>query len=171
MAATNRPDILDNALLRPGRFDRRVTVNRPDIRGREDILKVHARNKPLDSDIDLAKVAKITPGFTGADLANLLNEAALLAARRNATTILYADVSEAVFKVMIGPEKKSRVINEKERYLTAFHEAGHALILRAVSQTDKVERVSIIPAGGAGGYTAHKPHEDTYYATDRRAHV
>lgn len=165
MAATNRPDILDNALLRPGRFDRRVTVNRPDIRGREDILKVHARNKPLDSDIDLAEVAKITPGFTGADLANLLNEAALLAARRNATTILYADVSEAVFKVMIGPEKKSRVINEKERYLTAFHEAGHALILRAVSQTDKVERVSIIPAGGAGGYTAHKPHEDTYYAT------
>ncbi|MGI6078522.1 MAG: ATP-dependent zinc metalloprotease FtsH [Fastidiosipilaceae bacterium] len=168
MAATNRPDILDSALLRAGRFDRRVVVNRPDIVGREAILEVHARNKPLDSSVDLGEIAKITPGFTGADLANLLNEAALLAARRNAPTILYNDVSEAVFKVMIGPEKKSRVINEKERYLTAFHEAGHALILRAVSQTDRVERVSIIPAGQAGGYTAHKPFEDTYYATKQQ---
>jgi cell division protease FtsH len=165
MAATNRPDILDPALLRPGRFDRRVTVMRPDIKGREEILKVHARNKPLDPSIDLREIAKITPGFTGADLANLLNEAALLAARKGTTVIVYEDISEAVFKVMIGPEKKSRIISEKERRLTAYHEAGHAVVLRVVSETDKVERVSIIPAGGAGGYTAHKPHEDTYYAT------
>jgi len=169
MAATNRPDILDPALLRPGRFDRRVTVMRPDIKGREEILKVHARGKPLDASIDLREIAKITPGFTGADLANLLNEAALLAARKGETVILYEDISEAVFKVMIGPEKKSRIISEKERRLTAYHEAGHAIVLRTVSETDKVERVSIIPAGGAGGYTAHKPHEDTYYAT--RSHL
>lgn len=173
MAATNRPDILDPALLRPGRFDRRVTVMRPDIKGREEILKVHARNKPVASDVDLQEIARITPGFTGADLANLLNEAALGAARRSAKTITYTDISEAVFKVMIGPEKKSRVINEKERKLTAYHEAGHALVLRTVSETDKVERVSIIPAGGAGGYTAHKPYEDTYFATKRQllAHI
>ncbi len=165
MAATNRPDILDPALLRPGRFDRRITVMRPDIKGREEILKVHARNKPLDAGVNLREIAKITPGFTGADLANLLNEAALLAARKGAKTIVYEDISEAVFKIMIGPEKKSRIISEKERKLTAYHEAGHAIILRTISETDKVERVSIIPAGGAGGYTAHKPHEDTYYAT------
>lgn len=169
MAATNRPDILDPALLRPGRFDRRITVMRPDIKGREEILKVHAKGKPLDSAIDLKEIAKITPGFTGADLANLLNEAALLAARRGSKKIIYSDISEAVFKIMIGPEKKSRIISEKERKLTAFHEAGHAIILRNVSETDKVERVSIIPAGGAGGYTAHKPHEDSYYAT--RSHL
>lgn len=165
MAATNRPDILDPALLRPGRFDRRITVMRPDIKGREAILKVHARNKPVDPSVDLKEIAKITPGFTGADLANLLNEAALMTARRGDKTIVYQDISEAVFKIMIGPEKKSRVISEKERRLTAFHEAGHAIVLRTVSETDKVERVSIIPSGGAGGYTAHKPHEDSYYAT------
>ncbi|NLV47593.1 MAG: ATP-dependent zinc metalloprotease FtsH [Clostridiaceae bacterium] len=165
MAATNRPDILDPALLRPGRFDRRITVMRPDIKGREAILKVHARGKPLDTSIDLREIAKITPGFTGADLANLLNEAALLAARKGTRTIVYSDISEAVFKIMIGPEKKSRIISEKERKLTAYHEAGHAVVLRTVSETDKVERISIIPAGAAGGYTAHKPHEDTYYAT------
>jgi len=146
-----------------------VTVMRPDIKGREEILKVHARGKPLDAAIDLREIAKITPGFTGADLANLLNEAALLAARKGETVIKYEDISEAVFKVMIGPEKKSRIISEKERRLTAYHEAGHAIVLRTVSETDKVERVSIIPAGGAGGYTAHKPHEDTYYAT--RSHL
>ncbi len=168
MAATNRPDILDPALLRPGRFDRRITVMRPDIKGREMILKVHARGKPLNEDIDLREIAKITPGFTGADLANLLNEAALLAARKGAHTISYHDISEAVFKIMIGPEKKSRIISEKERRLTAFHEAGHAIVLRTVSDTDKVERVSIIPSGAAGGYTAHKPHEDMYYATRRQ---
>lgn len=168
IAATNRPDILDPALLRPGRFDRRVTVMRPDIKGRKEILHVHARNKPIASNVDLQEIARITPGFTGADLANLLNEAALGAARRAAKTISYNDITEAVFKVMIGPEKKSRVINAKERILTAYHEAGHALVLRTVSQTDKVERVSIIPAGGAGGYTAHKPNEDTYYASKRQ---
>ena len=167
MAATNRPDILDPALLRPGRFDRRITVMRPDIKGREEILKVHARNKPFDPSVDLREIAKITPGFTGADLANLLNEAALLAARRGAKMIIHEDISEAVFKIMIGPEKKSRIISEKERKLTAYHEAGHAIVLRTISETDKVERVSIIPAGGAGGYTAHKPHEDRYYATRR----
>ena len=165
MAATNRPDILDPALLRPGRFDRRITVMRPDIKGREEILKVHARNKPMDPTIDLREIAKITPGFTGADLANLLNEAALLAARKGSKSIVYSDISEAVFKIMIGPEKKSRIISEKERKLTAYHESGHAIVLRTVSETDKVERVSIIPAGAAGGYTAHKPHEDRYYAT------
>ncbi|MGI6334252.1 MAG: ATP-dependent zinc metalloprotease FtsH [Saccharofermentanales bacterium] len=168
MAATNRPDILDPALLRPGRFDRRITVMRPDIKGREEILKVHARNKPLDASIDLRDIAKITPGFTGADLANLLNEAALLAARKGQQVIVYEDISEAVFKIMIGPEKKSRIISEKERRLTAYHESGHAIVLRTVSETDKVERVSIIPAGTAGGYTAHKPHEDRYYATRRQ---
>ncbi len=165
IAATNRMDILDPALLRPGRFDRRVVVMRPDIKGREAILKVHAKGKPISADVDLREIAKITPGFTGADLANLLNEAALGAARKNAKEIEYTDISEAVFKVMIGPEKKSRVISDKEKKLTAYHEAGHAVVLRTVSDTDKVERVSIIPAGGAGGYTAHKPDEDIYYTT------
>ncbi|MBR5041323.1 MAG: ATP-dependent zinc metalloprotease FtsH [Clostridiales bacterium] len=168
IAATNRVDILDPALLRPGRFDRRVAVSRPDIKGRADILKVHAKNKPLEDDVDLKEIAKITPGYTGADLANLLNEAALLAARRNAKKISKADVSEAVFKVMVGPEKKSRVITDKEKRLTAFHEAGHAIVLRTVSETEHVERVSIIPAGGAGGYTAHKPDEDIYYTTKKQ---
>ena len=168
IAATNRVDILDPALLRPGRFDRRVAVSRPDIKGRADILKVHAKDKPLESDVDLKEIAKITPGYTGADLANLLNEAALLAARRNAKAISKADVSEAVFKVMVGPEKKSRVITDKEKRLTAFHEAGHAIVLRTVSETEHVERVSIIPAGGAGGYTAHKPDEDIYYTTKKQ---
>ena len=165
IAATNRMDILDPALLRPGRFDRRVVVMRPDIKGREAILHVHAKGKPMGADVDLHEIAKITPGFTGADLANLLNEAALFAARHNAKEITYNDISEAVFKVMIGPEKKSRVITEKEKKLTAYHEAGHAVVLRSVSETDKVERVSIIPAGAAGGYTAHKPNEDVYYTT------
>lgn len=165
MAATNRPDILDPALLRPGRFDRRITVLRPDIKGRFEILNVHAKNKPLDADVDLKEVARITPGFTGADLANLLNEAALLAARENKKVIQYKDVSEAVFKVMIGPEKKSRIISPEEKKLTAYHEAGHAIIIRVMSETERVERVSIIPAGAAGGYTAHKAHEDRYYET------
>ncbi len=165
MAATNRPDILDPALLRPGRFDRRVAVMRPDIRGREAILEVHARNKPLDPTVDLNEIARATPGFTGADLANLLNEAALMAARRGDKQIRYTDITESIFKVMIGPEKRSRLMNEKEKRLTAYHEAGHAVVLRMVSETDKVERISIIPAGAAGGYTAHKPHEDMYYTT------
>lgn len=171
MAATNRPDILDPALLRPGRFDRRIAVTRPDIKGREAILKVHSKGKPIDETIDMKDIAKITPGFTGADLANLLNEAALLAARRGDKKIKYDDISEAVFKIMVGPEKKSRLISEKERKLTAYHEAGHAIVLRAKSETDKVERVSIIPSGAAGGYTAHKPHEDMYYTTKRNLMV
>lgn len=165
MAATNRPDILDPALLRPGRFDRRITVMRPDLKGRYEILKVHARNKPLDPAVELEEIAKITPGFTGADLSNLLNEAALLAARKNAQNITYSDISEAVFKITIGPEKKSRIISKKERELTAFHEAGHAILTRQCSQSQRVERISIIPAGGAGGYTAFKPNEDLYFTT------
>lgn len=168
IAATNRIDILDPALLRPGRFDRRVYVMLPDIRGREEILKVHIKGKPIAKSVDLKEVAKNTPGFTGADLANVLNEAALLAARYNLKEIDYKTITEAIFKVMIGPEKKSRVINDKEKRLTAYHEAGHAIVLRATSETDRVERVSIIPAGGAGGYTAHKSDEDLYYATRKQ---
>ena len=166
VAATNRQDILDPALLRPGRFDRTVHVNRPDQNEREAILKVHARNKPIEASVDFKEVAQTTPGFTGADLANLLNEAALAAARKGASEITYDDISSSVFKVMLGPEKESRLISDKERVLTAYHEGGHALILRSVSETDRVERVSIIPAGGAGGYTAHKPFEDIYFNTE-----
>ncbi|RCX21025.1 cell division protease FtsH [Anaerobacterium chartisolvens] len=165
LAATNRPDILDPALLRPGRFDRRVVVGLPDIKGREQILRVHSRGKPLGSDIRLDDLAKTTPGFTGADLENLLNEAALLAARSNKKQITMEDVKEAIFKVVMGPEKKSRVMNEKEKRLTAYHEAGHAIAVRVVSTTDKVDRISIIPAGMAGGYTAYKPEEDKTYHT------
>ncbi|MBN1891433.1 MAG: ATP-dependent zinc metalloprotease FtsH [Clostridiales bacterium] len=168
IAATNRIDILDPALLRPGRFDRRVFVMLPDIKGREEILKVHSKGKPIADSVDFREVAKNTPGFTGADLANVLNEAALLAARHNMKEIDYATITEATFKVMIGPEKKSRVISDKEKKLTAFHESGHAIVLRATSETDRVERVSIIPAGGAGGYTAHKADEDIYYTTRKQ---
>lgn len=165
LAATNRPDILDPALLRPGRFDRRVFVGLPDIKGREQILKVHAKGKPLGSDVMLAELAKSTPGFTGADLENLLNEAALLAARKNKKRIETEDIKEATFKVVVGPEKKSRVMTEKEKKLTAYHEAGHAIAVKVASSTDKVDRVSIIPSGRAGGYTAHKPDEDKTYQT------
>lgn len=165
LAATNRPDILDPALLRPGRFDRRVVVGLPDIKGREEILKVHARGKPLAEDVKLDDLAKSTPGFTGADLENLLNEAALLAARNNKTSISMPEIKEAVFKVVVGPEKKSRVMSEAEKKLTAYHEAGHAVAIKVISTTDKVDRISIIPAGMAGGYTAHKPDEDKSYST------
>lgn len=165
LAATNRPDILDPALLRPGRFDRRVFVGLPDIKGREQILKVHAKGKPLGSDVKLEELAKSTPGFTGADLENLLNEAALLAARKNKKRIEMEEIKEATFKVVVGPEKKSRVMTEKEKRLTAYHEAGHAIAVRVASSTDKVDRVSIIPSGRAGGYTAHKPDEDKTYQT------
>lgn len=165
LAATNRPDILDPALLRPGRFDRRVVVGLPDIKGREQILKVHARNKPMAEDVDLGDLAKTTPGFTGADLENLLNEAALLSARKDKKFIDMAEIKEATFKVVMGPEKKSRVMNEKEKKLTAYHEAGHALAVKIASTTDKVDRISIIPAGMAGGYTAYKPEEDKNYHT------
>lgn len=165
LAATNRPDILDPALLRPGRFDRRVVVGLPDIKGREQILRVHARNKPLSPDASLDEIAKMTPGFTGADLENLLNEAALLAARKNKKHIEMADIKEASIKVIVGPEKRSRVISEKEKKLTAYHEAGHAIAVKLASSTDKVNRISIIPSGMAGGYTAHRPDEDKRYAT------
>lgn len=165
LAATNRPDILDPALLRPGRFDRRVYVGLPDIKGREDILKVHARGKPLGSDVKLDELAKSTPGFTGADLENLLNEAALLAARRNKKRIEMYEIKEAIFKVVFGPEKKSRIMSDQEKKLTAYHEAGHAIAVKVASSTNKVDRVSIIPAGRAGGYTHYKPDEDKSYRT------
>lgn len=165
LAATNRPDILDPALLRPGRFDRRVVVGLPDIKGREQILKVHSRGKPLDEGVKLDDLARITPGFTGADLENLLNEAALLAARANKKKISHEEIKEAAFKVMMGPEKKSRVMSEIDKKVTAFHEAGHAIAIKLVSKTQKVDRVSIIPAGMAGGYTASRPQEDKSYHT------
>jgi cell division protease FtsH len=165
LAATNRPDILDPALLRPGRFDRRGFVGLPDIKGREQILKVHSKGKPLGSDVKLDELAKSTPGFTGADLENLLNEAALLAARKNKKRIEMDEIKEATFKVVVGPEKKSRVMSEKEKKLTAYHEAGHAIAVKVASTTDKVDRVSIIPSGRAGGYTAHKPDQDKTYHT------
>ncbi|HOJ79436.1 MAG TPA: ATP-dependent zinc metalloprotease FtsH, partial [Clostridiales bacterium] len=165
LAATNRPDILDPALLRPGRFDRRIYIGLPDIKGREAILKVHARGKPLGSDVKLDELAKSTPGFTGADLENLLNEAALLAARKNKRRIEMEEIKEATFKVVVGPEKKSKVMSEKEKRLTAYHEAGHAIAVKVASSTNKVDRVSIIPSGRAGGYTAHKPDEDLSYHT------
>lgn len=165
LAATNRPDILDPALLRPGRFDRRVFVGLPDIKGREQILRVHARGKPLGADVKLDELAKTTPGFTGADLENLLNEAALLAARKNKKRIEMEEIKEATFKVVVGPEKKSRVMTEKEKRLTAYHEAGHAIAVKVASSTDKVDRISIIPSGRAGGYTSFKPEEDKTYHT------
>ena len=160
MAATNREDILDRALLRPGRFDRRVFVGMPDIKGREAILKVHARNKPLAEDVDLAVIAKSTIGFTGADLENLLNEAALLAARRRARFIRMEDIEEAVIKVVAGPEKKSKVVSEKDRRLTAYHEAGHAVVIGNLEHHDPVHQISIIPRGMAGGMTIYLPTED-----------
>ncbi|MBC8536616.1 ATP-dependent zinc metalloprotease FtsH [Clostridiales bacterium BX7] len=165
IAATNRPDILDPALLRPGRFDRQVTVNVPDIKGREDILRVHARGKPLDAGVNLSTIAKSTPGFTGADLANLLNEAALLAARKNARQITMVDIEEATIKVIAGPEKKSRVISEKERKLTAYHEGGHAIVTRFLPTQNPVHQISIIPRGRMGGYTMSLPKEDKYYSS------
>ncbi|MBE6553860.1 MAG: ATP-dependent zinc metalloprotease FtsH [Ruminococcaceae bacterium] len=165
MAATNRPDILDPALLRPGRFDRQITVNYPDMKGREEILKVHARNKPLESDVDFRRVAQSTVGFTGADLANLLNEAALLAAKKNKTLIGMDDIDEAYMKAILGPQKKARVRTEKENKLTAYHEAGHAVVSYFCKETDPVKLITIIPAGRAGGVTVSRPEEDRHYAT------
>ncbi|MBE6611852.1 MAG: ATP-dependent zinc metalloprotease FtsH [Ruminococcaceae bacterium] len=163
MAATNRPDILDPALLRPGRFDRQITVNYPDINGREDILKVHAEGKPFEENVDLRTVAKTTVGFTGADLANLLNEAALLAARKGKSLIGMNDIEEATIKVMVGPQKKSKVVSEKEKRLTAYHEAGHAITTKFLQPDTPVHQISIIPAGRAGGYTLSLPLEDKSY--------
>jgi len=163
MAATNRPDILDPALLRPGRFDRQITMNAPDVKGREDILKVHAKNKPFEEDVDLSVIAKTTVGFTGAELANLLNEAALLAARKGKHLIGMNDLEEAMIKVIVGPAKKSRVISEAERKLTAYHEAGHAVATWVRQPDEPVHQISIIPSGRAGGYTLSFPREDKSY--------
>ncbi len=165
IAATNRPDILDPALLRPGRFDRRVTVDRPDVAGREKILGVHAQNKPLDSSVDLARIAKITPGFTGADLANLMNESALLAARRRLSKISSDEVEEAMERVMAGPQRKSRVMTEKERNVIAYHESGHALVGHILENSDPVHKISIVSRGQALGYTMQIPEEDHFLET------
>lgn len=160
IAATNRPDILDNALLRPGRFDRQIVINKPDILGREQILTVHAKNKPLDKDVELKTLAKRTPGFTGADLQNLLNEAALLAARHDQKDITMANLEEAIDKVMAGPEKKSRIISDEEKENTAYHEVGHALLAKLLKHTDPLHKVSIIPRGMALGITMTLPEKD-----------
>ena len=165
MAATNRKDILDPAILRPGRFDRNVVVGRPDVKGREEILKVHARNKPLGDDVDLKQIAQTTSGFTGADLENLLNEAAILAAKENRVYIQQADIRHAFVKVGSGPEKKSRVVSEKERRITAYHEAGHAILFHVLPDVGPVYSVSIVPTGGAGGYTMPLPEGDDMFNT------
>ncbi|MGB9678932.1 MAG: ATP-dependent zinc metalloprotease FtsH [Thermoanaerobacteraceae bacterium] len=163
VAATNRPDILDPALLRPGRFDRHITVGIPDIKGREEILKVHSRNKPLAADVSLQVLARRTPGFTGADLENLMNEAALLTARKGLKQITMVELEEAITRVIAGPEKKSRVISEKDKKLVAYHEAGHAVVAKLLPNTPPVHEVTIIPRGRAGGYTMLLPEEDKYY--------
>ncbi|OPJ64991.1 ATP-dependent zinc metalloprotease FtsH [Clostridium chromiireducens] len=165
IAATNRPDILDPALLRPGRFDRQIMVGAPDVKGREEILKVHTKKKPLKDDVKLDVLAKRTPGFSGADLENLTNEAALLAVRRERKQISMSEMEEAITKVIAGPEKKSRVITEHDRKLTAYHEAGHAVVMRLLPNCDPVHEISVIPRGRAGGYTMHLPKEDTSYTS------
>lgn len=165
IAATNRPDILDPALLRPGRIDRKIVVDNPDLEGRVEILKIHARGKPLADDINLQIIAQRTPGFSGADLANLMNEAALLAARRNKNKITMKELEEAIDKVIAGPERKSRVLSEKEKEIIAYHEVGHALVTKFLPNADKVHRISIIPRGMALGYTLHLPTEDKHILT------
>lgn len=163
IAATNRPDILDPALLRPGRFDRQILVGAPDVKGREEVLKVHVRNKPLSEDVQLDVLAKRTPGFTGADLENLANEAALLAVRKDKRIITMEEMEEAITRVIAGTEKKSRVMNENERKLTAYHEAGHAVVMKLLPNSDPIHEISIIPRGMAGGYTMSLPKEDRSY--------
>ncbi|KUP04208.1 cell division protein FtsH [Bacillus coahuilensis m2-6] len=165
VAATNRPDILDPALLRPGRFDRQITVDRPDVNGREAVLKVHARNKPLDEHVDLKAIAMRTPGFSGADLENLLNEAALVAARQNKKKVDMTDIDEATDRVIAGPAKKSRVVSKKERNIVAFHEAGHTVIGLILDEAEMVHKVTIVPRGQAGGYAVMLPKEDRYFMT------
>ena len=165
IAATNRPDILDPALLRPGRFDRQIVVDRPDIKGRTEILKVHCKGKPVGQDVSLDVIAQRTPGFTGADLSNLVNEAALLTARRDKKVINMPEMEEAAERVILGPERKSRVISDKEKRLTAYHEGGHTIVGMLLEHTDPVHKVTIIPRGRAGGYTLSLPKEDKYYAT------
>jgi cell division protease FtsH len=165
IAATNRPDILDPALLRPGRFDRQITVDRPDVNGREAVLKVHAKNKPLDESVNLKNIAMRTPGFSGADLENLLNEAALVAARQNKKKVDMEDIDEATDRVIAGPAKKTRVISEKERRIVAFHEGGHTVIGLILNEADMVHKVTIVPRGQAGGYAVMLPREDRYFMT------
>lgn len=165
IAATNRPDILDPALLRPGRFDRQIVVDKPDVKGREAILKVHTKDKPVDKDVDLNVLARRTPGFTGADLSNLVNEAALLSARRDKKTIAMQELEESIERVMAGPERKSKVMSDKEKKLTAYHEGGHTLVGMLLPNADPVHKVTIIPRGRAGGYTLMLPKEDRSYAT------
>lgn len=165
IAATNRPDILDPALLRPGRFDRQIVVDRPDIKGRQEILKVHIKDKPISPEVELGVIARRTPGFTGADLSNLVNEAALMAARKNKNKIDMPEMEEAAERVIMGPERRSRVISDKEKRLTAYHEGGHTLVGMLLDNTDPVHKVTIIPRGRAGGYTLSLPKEDRYYAT------
>lgn len=168
LAATNRPDVLDPALLRPGRFDRRVVLDLPDLKDREDILKIHARGKTLDKNIDLKKVAQRTPGFSGADLANLMNEGAILAARRDKTNISISELFDSVEKVILGPERRARVISQKEKEITAYHEGGHALVASALKDSDPVHKVSIISRGLAGGYTMKLPLEDVRLRTKKQ---
>jgi cell division protease FtsH len=160
IAATNRPDILDPALLRPGRFDRRVTLDRPDMKGREEILKVHVKGKPLDPALDLGTIARGTPGFVGADLENLVNEGAILAARRNKKSIGQSEMEEAIERVVMGPERKSRLISEEEKRIIAYHEAGHAVAMNAIAEADPVQKITIVGRGGAGGLTWYRPEDD-----------
>ena len=168
MAATNRSDVLDPALLRPGRFDRRIVVNYPDVIGREEILKVHARNKPLAKDVDLKVLARRTPYFTGADLINVMNEAALLTARKDLPEITMATIEEAITRVMAGPEKRSKRVTDMDRRLVAYHEGGHAIVAYYIPECDKVHEVTTIPRGQAGGYTMYLPQEDFSYVTTAR---
>ena len=163
MAATNRADILDPALMRPGRFDRQVYIHLPDVRGREAILKVHSRNKPLASNVNFKVLARMTAGFSGADLANLLNEAAILAARANRSVIANEDLYEAIEKVMMGPKKDSRIVTETDKRITAYHESGHAILAKLLPNCDEVHEVTIIPRGNAGGYTLTRPENDNQY--------
>ena len=165
LAATNRPDILDPALLRPGRFDRRVVVGVPDVKGRAEIIKVHSRGKPLSKEVDIKVLAKRTPGFTGADIENMMNEAAILAARRNAKEINMDDIEEAINRVIAGPEKKSKMITEKDKKLVAYHESGHAVVAKMLPNADPVHQVSIVPRGMAGGYTLTLPKDNKYYVS------
>lgn len=165
LAATNRSDVLDPALLRPGRFDRQIYVHVPDVRGREGILKIHARNKPIDDSVDFRTLARITAGFTGADIENMLNEAAILAARANRPTIIMTDITEGINKVIMGPQKKSRLVTEKDKKITAYHEAGHAILAKKLAHCDDVQEVSIIPRGMAGGYTMSRPENDDSFAS------
>ena len=168
LSSTNRPDILDPALLRPGRFDRRVTLDNPDVRGREAILKVHMKGKPIDESIDVESVAKQTPGFSGADLANLVNESAILAARNNRTSVLYEDFAESIDRVIAGPARKSRVISARDKEVTAYHEAGHTLVGHLLDDADPVAKVTIISRGHTGGYTKSIPNEESHYMTLRQ---